>query len=145
MDQMIKTGDMVKFGDKASKIGAAIVTIPPVPISGTGKHSLKMFPGCVEGDEKKVVGSGAYMTATHSIPGSGMAFIDKLGDDQVSKVTTSGNKGVILKGSTFKAKFTVMIPAMQPSSPSPIPDTTPIYQGEGEFIITADPGVEDAK
>ncbi len=45
---------------------------------------------------------------------------------------------MLLKGSTFKAKFQVMTPAQQPppGPGPPIPDATPQYSGTGSFITT---------
>jgi len=43
---------------------------------------------------------------------------------------------VILKGSTFTAKFEVQSPAQQPTGGGPVPDSTPSYTGSGQFITT---------
>ena len=64
----------------------------------------------------------------------GMLFIQSLAANQKAQKTKSSGKPVLLKGGQFQAKFTVMVPAQQPSSPNPIPDSTPQYSGTGTFI-----------
>ena len=64
-----------------------------------------------------------------------MLSIQSLGGNQKAQKTKSGGTPVLLKGGQFQAKFTVMVPAQQPSPPSPpIPDSTPEYSGTGTFI-----------
>lgn len=93
---------------------------------------------CIEGDEKSVSVPGCmYMTAQHSIPGTGTLLIAQLAGDQVAKKTKSTDKPVILKGIHFTAKFQVQQPAMQPppGPGPPIPDATPEYgNGKGMFV-----------
>lgn len=55
------------------------------------------------------------MTPQHSIPGVRMLTIESLAGDQKAKKTKSGGKPVLLKGSSFKAKFQVMLPAQKES------------------------------
>jgi hypothetical protein len=43
---------------------------------------------------------------------------------------------VLLKGSTFTAKFQVTVPAQVVSGPTTVPDATPSYSGSGQFITT---------
>lgn len=130
-DFILITGDLAMF---TPTFGQAIVTVRPGNLTGTGKIKINNKPVCVDGDEKKVIVPGCpYMTPQYSIPGMGMLFIKSLAGDQTAKKVKSGGKPVLLKGASFKAKFTVTVPAQQPSAP-PIPDTTLQYSGTGTFI-----------
>ena len=133
-DYILITGDKAMFN---GTFGQATVTVRPGDLIGTGKDKINMKLVCVDGDERKVTVPGCpYITSQHSIPGSGMLFIKSLASDQKAQKTKSGGKPVLLKGGEFKAKFTVMVPAQQPSSPNPIPDTTLQYSGTGKFVTT---------
>lgn len=115
--------------------GQAIVTVRPGDLIGIGKDKINQKLVCVDGDEKKVIVPGCtYMTPQYSIPGVGILSIQSLAGNQKAKKTKSGGKPVLLKGGSFTAKFQVMVPAQQPSVPSPIPDATPQYSGTGTFI-----------
>ncbi len=133
-DFIIITGDKAMF---QPNFGQAIVIAPPGTLIGTGKNKINYKPICVDGDEKNVIVPGCtYMTPQYSIPGMGMITIESLAGNQKAKKTKSNGKPVLLKGASFKAKFQVMVPAQQPSAPSPIPDATPQYSGSGTFITT---------
>ncbi len=133
-DFILTTGDQVMFNPT---FGQAIVVVRPGNLIGSGNDKVNGKIVCVDGDEKKVMVPGcSYITSQCSIPGVGMLTIESLAGDQKAKKTRSGGKPVLLKGSNFKAKFQVMVPAQQPSSPSPIPDSTPQYSGSGMFITT---------
>ncbi|WP_293086528.1 hypothetical protein [Moorena sp. SIO4A1] len=93
----------------------------------------------MDGDKKKgSVPSCMYTTPVYSIPGTGTLKIADLGADQKAQKTNSAGKPVLLKGSTFTAKFEVQNPAKKPpTGPNPpIPDATPQYSGTGTFITT---------
>ncbi|NES84096.1 MAG: hypothetical protein F6K10_23300 [Moorea sp. SIO2B7] len=133
-DFILITGDKAMFNPT---FGQATVTVRPGDLIGTGKHKINGKLVCVDGDEKKVtVPSCPYITSKCSIPGMGMLFIKSLASDQKAKNVKSGGKPVLLKGGEFKAKFTVLVPAQQPSAPNPIPDTTLQYSGSGTFLST---------
>ncbi len=133
-DFVLITGDTVMFNPT---FGQAIVVVQPGTLNGTGKNNVDGKPVCIEGDEATVKVPGcAYQTPQCSIPGVGMLSIASLGADQTAKRTKSGGKAVLLKGSVFNAKFEVMVPAQQPQSPSPTPDSTPQYSGTGSFVTT---------
>jgi hypothetical protein len=70
---------------------------------------------------------------THSIPGTGTLQIESLAGDQTAQKTRSGNKLVLLVGSSFNAKFVVRVAAKQPTAAGPVPDPTPQYSGTGKF------------
>lgn len=133
-DYILTTGDQAIF---MPNFGQAIVIPLPGILSGSGKMKINGKIICVDGDEKNVRVLGCpYQTPQYSIPGVGMLTIESLGGDQKAKKTKSGGKPVLLKGSTFKAKFQVMAPAQQPTPTGPIPDATPQYSGQGQFITT---------
>lgn len=131
-DFILMTGDKAMFNPN---FGQAIVTVRPGDLIGTSKDKINGKLVCVDGDEKKVIVPGCtYMTPQYSIPGMGMLFIESLAGNQKAQKTKSSGKPVLLKGGQFQAKFTVLVPAQQPSAPSPIPDATPQYSGNGTFL-----------
>ncbi|ACC80123.1 hypothetical protein [Nostoc punctiforme] len=131
-DFILITGDKAIFNPT---FGQAIVTVRPGDLVGTGKDKINQKLVCVDGDEKKVIVPGCpYITSQYSIPGVGILSIESLAGNQKAKKTKSGDKPVLLKGASFKAKFQVLVPAQKPSVPSPIPDATPQYSGTGTFI-----------
>jgi Contractile injection system spike tip protein len=133
-DFILMTGDKAIFNPNC---GQAIVVVRPADLMGSGQAKINGKPVCVDGDEKKVLVIGcAYTTAQHNIPGVGMLSIQALAGNQKAKKTKSGSKPVLLKGASFQSKFQVMVPAQQPSTPSPIPDATPQYAGTGSFMTT---------
>ena len=133
-DFILVTGDIVMF---MPAFGAATVVPVPGTLVGTGRNNIGKKPVCVDGDEKTVIVPGVvYTSATHPIPGVGMLTIDALGGDQKAVQTRSGGKAVLLKGSTFTAKFQVMVPAQVVAGPTTVPDATPSYSGNGQFITT---------
>ncbi len=133
-DFIIQTGDTVQF---QPNFGAAIVTVAPGVMTGTGARCLvTKKPICVFGDEKAVMVPGCpYMAGPYSVPGVGMLKILALAPNQQAMRTKSTGKPVILKGQMFDAVFQVMAPAMMPPTAS-TPDPVPMYMGKGMFITT---------
>ena len=129
-------------GDQASfmpNFGAAVVVVRPGILQGSGPATFNGKNVCVEGDESNVSVPGCmYVTPQYSIPGTGTLKIDSLAGDQTATKTNTGDTAVLLKGSTFTAKFEVQSPAQQPppGPGSPIPDATTQYSGSGSFITT---------
>ncbi len=129
-------------GDKANflpNFGAAVVVVRPGNLQGSGPATLNGKRLCVEGDESKVAVPGCmYSTPQYSIPGTGTLKIQALAADQKAQKTHTGGKAVLLKGGKFTASFEVQSPAQQPppGPGAPIPDTTPQYSGNGQFITT---------
>lgn len=134
-DFVLLDGDQVMF---IPLFGPAIVTVQPAQMSGSGKLTVGGKPVCVDGDEGGVEVPGCpYITPVYPIPGTGTITIDALGPDQKAQETTTEGKAVLLKGSTFTAKFEVQSPAQQPTaSGATVPDSTPQYSGSGSFITT---------
>lgn len=134
-DFILIDGDQAQF---MPSFGAAVVMVQPGQLQGSGPATLNGKPVCIDGDEKNVSVPGCtYMTPQYSIPGTGTLKIESLASDQKAEKTLSGDKPVLLKGSTFTATFEVQSPAQQPTPGGPpIPDATPQYSGSGMFITT---------
>lgn len=135
-DFVLVTGDLAVFNPP---FGKAVVVPVPGTLAGTGRASVGHLPVCVDGDEAAVVVPGvSYVSPPFVVPGVGILSIDALGADQKAIRTTSGGKPVLLKGSTFQAKFQVVVPAMQPNPPAPpVPDPVASYAGgTGMFVST---------
>ena len=133
-DSILVQGDEVVF---LPNFGAAVVTVQPGTLSGSGPATFAGQKICLDGDEKKVAVSGCpYLTPQYSIPGTGTLKIAALAGNQKAKKTKSGGKAVLLKGGMFQAVFEVQSPAKQPppGPGSPIPDPTPKYSGKGKFL-----------
>lgn len=135
MDNYIVSGDTVVF---LPAFGSAIITPIPGTITGSAtKTTVTGKPVCLEGDEKKVSVPGvAYINAAYGIPGVGTLTIERLNGDQTSKKTTIEGKAPILMGTTFTAKFTVNTPAQMPTPGGPVPDSVPMFTGQGMFTPT---------
>lgn len=136
LDLVIIDSDLAMF---SPAFGMAIVIVRPGKLAGTGKSTVNGKRICLEGDEKKLEVPGCmYTTPQYIIPGIGTLKIDALGGDQLSKNVKDSDKGIILKGSMFTAKFEVQSPAQDPSvAPAPPqPDSTSSYSGQGNFITT---------
>jgi hypothetical protein len=133
-DYILVTGDTVMF---MPAFGPATIVPVPGTLVGSGRGNIGKKPVCVDGDEKTVVVPGVvYTSASFPIPGVGILTIDSLGGDQKAQKTKSGGKPVLLKGSTFTAKLQVTVPAQVVSGPSTVPDATPSYSGQGQFVTT---------
>ncbi len=135
-DFILIEGDIANF---IPAFGAAVVVVQPGDLTGSGPATIGGKNICVDGDEANVSVPGCmYMAPPFVIPGTGTITIDALGGDQVASKTMTGGKAVLLKGSTFTAKFEVQSPAKQPppGPGSPIPDSSPEYSGNGTFITT---------
>lgn len=128
--------DEAKFD---SDFNPATVQVKPGKLKASGKWQIAGKAVCLAGDELKVSVPGCtYTTKQHTISGTGTLFIQALGSDQQAQKTKDSNKPVLLQGSTFTAKFMVLVPAQQPSNPNPIPDTTLQYIGTGKFETNND-------
>jgi Contractile injection system spike tip protein len=135
-DSILTEGDQAIF---IPNFGPAMVFVRPGELTATGPATIKGKRICVVGDEKQVKVQGCtYMTPLYSIPGVGTLEIAALAGNQKASKTKTGGQAVLLKGGNFTAKFTVMVPALQPPpGPSPpIPDASPQYSGNGVFKTT---------
>lgn len=134
-DFILIDNDIVNF---KPNFGAAVVTVQPGTLKGSGPATFSGKTLCVDGDEKNVSVPGCpYIAGPYSIPGVGTLKIDALAPDQKAQKTYTGGKLVLLKGSNFIAKFEVQTPAQQPTPTGPVPDATPLYSGgSGSFATT---------
>jgi hypothetical protein len=133
-DFLVNDGDLAMF---LPAFGAAVVVVRPGTITGSGPATATGHAVCVEGDEDSVSVPGCmYVAPPYVIPGTGTLQIDQLAGDQLTQTVAAGGKKSILKGSQFIAKFTVAGPAQQPQASGPVPDATPSYTGQGQFVTT---------
>ena len=127
-------------GDQAVFLPAfspAIVVVQPGKLAGSGPATINGKAICVDGDESKVSVPGCtYMTPSHPIPGTGTLKIAALAGNQKATKTKTGGKPVLLKGAMFTAKFEVQSPAQQSTPTGPVPDGSPQYSGQGQFVTT---------
>ena len=131
-DFILVDGDTVTF---MPSFGPAIVVVAPGTLSGSGPAKIGGKAACVDGDETNVQVQGcAYTSGAFTTPGVGTLMIDALGGDQKAQETKTGGTVVLLKGSTFTAKFEVTAPAVNPSGVS---DPLATYSGgSGTFMNT---------
>lgn len=133
MDYILIDGDIVQF---MPTFGAAIVVVKPGKLKGSGESTFKGKKVCIEGDEKDVEVPGCpYISGAFSIPGTGTLKISALGGNQKAQHTQTGGKKMLLKGSTFQAKFEVQSPAMMPP-PASTSDPMSQYSGGSGMFIT---------
>ncbi len=136
-DKVLTDGDMVVFMPLFSP---AIVVVQPGKIPGSGPAAIGGKKICVDGDEAQVSVPGCtYMTPSHPIPGVGTLKIASLASNQKATTTHTGNKLVLLQGGMFTARFEVQSPAQQPTAAGPVPDATPQYSGQGQFVPVNQP------
>ncbi|WP_146051060.1 hypothetical protein [Streptomyces noursei] len=135
---IIRTGDMalLKFDPPF------MLLAPPM---GNAKGSSTNFKVlgmdvCFAGDEGKIIPFATaqlpYMKPPYVIPGMGR-FSFKL-NGNITKITETSGKKLIIKGADIDVTFTPSLKAMQPPpGPGPPPqDTTPNYKGKVIFIST---------
>jgi len=133
-DFVLIDGDQVLF---LPMFSPAIVVVQPGRLAGSGPATVGGKAICVDGDETRVSVPGcSYMTPVHPIPGVGTLKIQALAGNQKARQTQTGGKPVLLKGAMFTAKFEVQAPAQQPTPAGPVPDATPQYSGQGQFVTT---------
>ncbi|MEI7869483.1 MAG: hypothetical protein WCI11_16465 [Candidatus Methylumidiphilus sp.] len=133
-DYVLIDGDLAMF---LPPFGVAMVVVRPGRMQGSGPSTWNGKNCCVDGDEKQLAVPGCpYITPVYSIPGVGTLKIAKLAANQKAKITHTGGRQVLLKGSQFTAKFEVQTPAQQPppAPGPPIPDSMASYSGLGSFI-----------
>ena len=131
-DYILVDGDKAEF---MPNFGAALVVTRLGILEAGGPATFTTRRFCVDGDEKKVAVRGCpYTTPLFPIPGVGTLKIAALAPDQKATKSHSGELFLMLRGSRFVARFEVDSPAMQ--APLLIPDPTPQYSGQGQFLTT---------
>lgn len=133
MDYVLIDGDQAIF-DAAFE--DATVVVQPGKLVASGPATVGDTKMCIAGDEASVSVPGcAYTTKIYSVPGTGTLEIAALGGDQTATKTQSGGTKVLLVGSTFTARFKVVVKAQPPPNSGP-PDGKPEYSGSGHFETT---------
>ena len=132
-DFIIKTGDTATYNPN---FGPALVVVAPGTITGSSRVNIDGSAACVQGDEASVSVPVTYTNpgGSFATPGVGTLTISALGADQLGQKTSSTQKPVILKGSTYTALLTVQAPAVNPGTGAP--DPVPMYTGTGQFVTT---------
>ena len=130
-DNILVTDDTVSF-DKMFQM--AEVEIPLVKIKGNGKMTIGGKAVCLDGDEKEVKAENCpYKANGGTITGGfGTVEILMITPQHKAKKTTDSGKPVLLKGSTFYAKFTVKSPGLDATKQN-APDPMTLYIGTGKF------------
>ncbi|MDT7836287.1 hypothetical protein [Aquabacterium sp. OR-4] len=136
LDTVLIDGDQAVF---VPMFGAALVVVQPGRLRASGPATAGGKKICVDGDESSVSVPGcSYMTPQYCIPGSGTLKIASLAANQKAQHCHTGGKPMLLKGAMFNARFEVQVPAMQPppGPGAPVPDGSPSYSGQGQFVST---------
>ncbi|MBK3584690.1 hypothetical protein JHN49_13480 [Streptomyces sp. MBT57] len=135
-DFIMRTGDTVLVTIPGAIIPSAMA---PVSLRGSAlKGKATKSAVCLEGDElpAQLKVPLVYTTPLCSIPGTGMLSLTLTPANKSAKTKCEG-KAVLLKGSSFTAKFDAgSNPAKQPSPTGPIPDPMPVKNGTAAFVTT---------
>ncbi|MCC5604903.1 hypothetical protein [Nostoc favosum] len=111
LDSILTSGDRAMFNPTFGK-ATVIVPAAGVVLTGTGIPTVKNKKICIVGDEKKVIVPRCSYTSPPNItPGIGTLFIESLAANQKARKVKSKRTAVLLKGTTFIAKFQVTTPA----------------------------------
>jgi hypothetical protein len=130
---VIRATDLANF---IPNFSGAIVTVPTFPMIATDDMRAENIPVCLDGDQNLVIIPGcAYVRLPYYIEGAGVVTISGLNVNQLSVNTIYKGRRVILLGSTFEAKFTVVSPAWKPGE-TWVPDSVGSYDGTGFFTTT---------
>jgi hypothetical protein len=133
-DFIIKTGDMIQITIPPPTIVPQLAA--PVPMVGSAATVLTSgMATCVSGDEvpPSVRGPLTYTAPPYLTPGTGILTIILL-PTNLTVPTNTGGKPIIIKGSTFMAKFTVAVPAVNPITGDPDPLAEKV--GTAQFITS---------
>ncbi len=135
-NSILTTGDMLQITVPPPAI--VPMAVAPIPLIGTGTSILIMGkPCCLEGDEvpPPLKAPMPYTSPPYVTPGMG-SFQIILAPDNKSAKGQASNKAVLLKGTTFQAKFQVSSPAMMPTPAGPQPDPLMVKMCTAQFITT---------
>ncbi|MCC5667902.1 hypothetical protein LC653_29500 [Nostoc sp. CHAB 5784] len=135
LNSILTSGDRAMFNPIFGK-ATVIVPAAGVVLTGTGIPKINNKQICLVGDEKRVIVPRCpYTSAPNITPGIGTLFIESLAINQKAIKVQSKRTAVLLKGTTFIAKFQVTKPAQTPTIP-PKPDLILQYFGTGYFTTT---------
>ncbi|MEU6709113.1 hypothetical protein [Streptomyces wuyuanensis] len=133
-DFIVRTTDLVIV----NFLPVTVVAPPGLMKGSASKTKAVGLPVCLVGDEASVPlfqsGMFPYMNPPYTIPGMGQISLELDGKNKSEKTQCEG-KGIIVKGSKFKAKLKVTAPAMQPGA-TPKPDDKNEYSGEAVFVTS---------
>jgi hypothetical protein len=134
-DFIIVNGDMIKVTIPPPTIVPQLQA--PVPLIGSS-HDVTAGgqPVCLEGDElpPALKAPMPYTAPPFVTPGTGTLEITLLPTNKTMQ--TENGKKILVKGSTFTAKFNVQTPAQQPTPTGPVPDPVAVKPGTAQFITT---------
>lgn len=134
-DYILVDNDIVQFN---YDFAPADVNVMDGIIEASGEPLLNGKKICIDGDQDSVFVPGCvYTVGLHTIIGFGTLRICSLSPHQKAEKLKSNNRSVLLKGTTFEASFSVIIPALMPP-PVSTPDPIAIYYGTGSFDTTND-------
>ncbi|MBD2729683.1 hypothetical protein H6G96_26045 [Nostoc sp. FACHB-892] len=134
LNYILTSGDRAMFNPIFGK-ATVIVPAAGVVLTGTGIPKVNNKEICIVGDEKRViVPPCSYTSPPHITPGIGTLSIESLAANQIAIKVKSKRIAVLLKGTTFIAKFQVTTPAQTPTPPQP--DLILQYFGTGYFTTT---------
>ncbi len=132
-DYIIVSGDMIRVTIAPPTIVPQLMA--PVPLAGSSRNvTVGGMPVCLEGDELPAALRGPlpYTSPPFVTPGTGTLDISLLPANKT--VQTENGKKILIKGTTFTARFTVQTPAQQPSPAGPVPDPVLVKPGTAQLI-----------
>jgi len=136
-DSIIKTGDMLSIQLAPPTVVPQLQA--PVSLTGTAKVLINSQPACLRSDVEPAPMAlrvpMPYTSPPFVTPGTGMLTL-QLTPANFTKRTNTGNGPLVLKGMVFQAKFTVQVPAMQPTPAGPVSDPMMEKMGTAQFITT---------
>ncbi|SHN32360.1 hypothetical protein [Streptomyces yunnanensis] len=118
----------------------ALVIAPPGIMKGSAATCTVVgLPVCLVNKDDQpplfLTGLFPYTKPPYVIPGMGRISLQIDEANKSKKATYTGAKAIV-KGKKFTAKFTVTVPAQQPSTPSPTPDPKTQYTGQAVFVTS---------
>jgi hypothetical protein len=134
-DYIIVTGDMIQVTITPPAIVPQLLA--PVPLVGSSQNVMVAnMPICLEGDELPAALKGPlpYTAPPFVTPGTGTLEITLLPTNKTMQ--SENGKKILIKGTTFTAKFTVKTPAQQPTPAGPVPDPVAVKPATAQFITT---------
>jgi hypothetical protein len=108
----------------------------PVTMVGSGAAAcIEGRPFCVEGDElpPPLRRPLAYAAAPFTTPGLGVLSLH-LAPEHWSRSSTIGGRRYLRRGPGFTARFTVTVPATQPTPAGPVPDAATVRILHGLYL-----------
>lgn len=131
-DYLLKDGDIAQFDPAFAN--RTLIQPAQGKLRASGHATVGGKRVCVLGDEASVVVQNVSYAIPGYSPGKGVLTIKSLQADQQARVTSSGGKKVLLRGSRFVAQLAPTQPAMSTGTPStPEPNLAPTV-GTGSFI-----------